>query len=236
MRNFLLSGCLFFPLEATCLPVPWRISPEEINSNVYWIKSWARAPGLQPEVVLNSNRWFLPWLENILDNPEVVSALVLLCTTFIFMLVFRKAYFLFPVWVLVFTLIGLVFWFVSAPDLRFGNGYLWSIVLTGLAVGLTQFKIPVRLYPILVMLAAALACFLLFLTLALRTERVFEWPTISQPVYGVQRACNIDIYYPLDDFLFMLGTSITMYPISTWTKDRFYENLLRSTIFIFKQF
>ncbi len=136
-RGVALSGCLAYPIRSSCLPVEWRVAePIRLNEELT-IRSWARWPKQDPLMVLGSYDWLGPWLARYRTNLSLIVVLALIGLS---LLVFgwllwkrklslpgiQRAALLMP-------LTGLLYWAWSAPDIRFGEGYFWSLSLLLLA-------------------------------------------------------------------------------------------------------
>ena len=153
-RNFLLSGCLVYPVEFTCVPlVSWTVSSAQVEYETAFIRSWARAPGLINEPIvgnwarsafdptLGNRNWFLPWLKATFKSKDII-AILCITTAGLFLLLLpitEKQYFYYhPIWLIAPLLSGVVFWLLTAPDRRFGAGYLWSISLYVITMGIVR--------------------------------------------------------------------------------------------------
>jgi hypothetical protein len=153
LRGILLSGCAAFPLSLGCFPsLTWatQVSCSSPACNdlisaggaAAWIKSWARQPNLSPDVVLSNWNWLIPWLDNFLSG-EVVrkSATLLFLGTVLLWLargekkpsVQERMTYMLPASV---SFLGIMFWFLTAPDLRFAEGYFWSLGLLIFSAGI----------------------------------------------------------------------------------------------------
>ncbi len=137
VRGFLTSGCWLHPVAFTCYAgVPWSVSPEEVQRQADWIRSWARLPKVAPEVVLADYGWIGPWAEHAAGDPIVRFLGGLLGSGLAAMALLRRppgraAWFLAAV-----VVAGSVFWWLSAPDPRFGLAYLVPLATLPLAVAL----------------------------------------------------------------------------------------------------
>jgi hypothetical protein len=126
VRNVVLSGWLIFPAFGH-LPVAWAVPREIAASNLRWIESWARLPQQTPEAVLDHGflHWFTPWFEGFRQAKEMI----LLAVTGA-LLAWRAVG---PRWsvgeraAVAACVLGLVQWFVGAPDLRFGGFLFWVL-------------------------------------------------------------------------------------------------------------
>jgi hypothetical protein len=136
-RGVMTSGCLAYPVEASCLPVPWRIDPAVALDDVRWMRSWARLPAIHPDIVLADQRWLGPWLGALPREPVMqripqlllaVGALGLLRLAWPGLPTARQR--LTPRQhaelglVMAIALAGTAFWFLGAPLIRYGIGWL----------------------------------------------------------------------------------------------------------------
>jgi hypothetical protein len=131
IRGYWLSGMPAYPSTLLSLEqLPWTVSNEAARNEMITIIGWARAPGPGFRNAVEGFAWFPSWLSrNIIDL--MIWAVLLLISAIAFLislkqsrLGFRK-YFISP---LVVALIGIVFWFVSAPAIRFGVAALYTPV------------------------------------------------------------------------------------------------------------
>lgn len=151
------SGCLAFPAGATCLSsLPWAISATDANAAGAAISAWARIPGVAPEQVPGGLAWLSGWESKMLPYRPIFYDL--LASAFLgFFLAgaariaqyssrlsspapshgiessdaarMRRG----SIWACTSCAAGVIFWFVQAPDPRFGLGFLiTAVVLTTL--------------------------------------------------------------------------------------------------------
>ena len=142
-RGVLLSGCPAYPSTVGCIQTAWSAPIEAVKTEADWVYSWARAPHEQPEIVFGSWDWFIPWLfRTILSNSvRVVYPLFLFLAI---ELVGLRSYYAHRSiglaanrnWVLVPVpvLVGLIFWFLVAPDLRFAHALFWILPISATAL------------------------------------------------------------------------------------------------------
>lgn len=118
--NIVSSGCPLYPNSLMCLDVPWGVGKAAAKQSAAQITSWARWGGPAPAGGTAWN-WILPWFSHI--DKLLLMVFCLLC-----LLIFlakrgwreNQSF----VYVLVLALTGTVFLFVTAPNPRFGAGYL----------------------------------------------------------------------------------------------------------------
>lgn len=142
IRSIIASGYLIYPLEATGLPVDWRVPERLVRDERNAIWGWARLPVYQSWKIIGPWDWVPRWLLRMADRPDIVAPLGLIficafCWLFFRARSFRQTDFsLGPLDNLLgIGVISFVFWFWNAPDPRFLGASLWIIVLW--AVGMT---------------------------------------------------------------------------------------------------
>lgn len=149
-RGVWTSGCLFYPNDATCFfDLPWAVSDKQAIGDLVAVKAWARAPGVTPFVdVLTNWMWLREWVHRFLGNSIVQYLLAVNAVAFGYWVWRRSRGSMHSViaetatirgvqGMFIWTAIALVFWFATAPDPRFGYGYL-------IAFGMLCFSILIR--------------------------------------------------------------------------------------------
>jgi hypothetical protein len=132
-RGYLLSGYLLYPFHALDLFSPdWKVPRGLAVSEQNWIRSWARLPGLPPEQVLGKGlqTWFEAWMNR--SRASLVGftswGVTGLVVTVVFLRpVMRQVLRIWPV--LLTVAVSLLYWFIQAPDVRFGYGYLTAMTV-----------------------------------------------------------------------------------------------------------
>jgi hypothetical protein len=151
-RGIVVSGCLVYPVEFTCVSaLPWSVPLSAARSDALWVLSWARQPGVPSQEVLSSLAWLRPWfgamagaIEVQLMGVTVVTGLVVLGLSLGRARLPAAAGARGLGLVGLVILLGCVSWFLTAPDLRFGAGYLWSASLWPLTAGLVLLSAQAR--------------------------------------------------------------------------------------------
>jgi hypothetical protein len=142
VRSICLSGYLVFPVPATALTfLPWHLPVPMAGQLVDTLKAWARSPGVPPEVVLSSSAWIRDWMERLLDENVFYSTLAYaflgLGLIIASLLTRRSNPALAKCWPAAAMLcFGLLYWFLTAPDPRYGYGYLFALACLALAIGI----------------------------------------------------------------------------------------------------
>jgi len=127
VRNIIISGYLIFPIyQINLFSVDWKLPVEETKIIVRWIKSWARIPELRPEKVLDNGffHWFRDWgHKELLRNMIMIPIILHLSVVVLFFSQLKedvkKSW---PIYTGAVFSVG--YWFIMAPDPRFGYGFL----------------------------------------------------------------------------------------------------------------
>jgi hypothetical protein len=141
-RSIFLSGYLVFPVPATALTfLPWHLPVPMARQLVDTLKAWARAPGVPPEIVLSSSAWIHEWLGWFLEENLFYTTLAYAILGFgliIFFLPTRRSNLAlakcWPAFAMLCT--GLLYWFTTAPDPRYGFGYLFALACLALSIAI----------------------------------------------------------------------------------------------------
>jgi hypothetical protein len=201
-RGILLSGCALYPVRQTCVfSLPWAESPEMVYDEYIAIRSWARIEGEGHFTkALRDWNWVGPWLQTNWRQPLFV--LLLLGGGFGLAALLshsaRKAL-SGDVGLICVGLTGcLIFWFVSAPDVRFAAGFLFSAAALGISVAGTAWLRNPRLDSIFA--AAPITLLTIGGLLSLRTilvrpdYNIFKIPEVA--VYRVDMAGGRGVWVP----------------------------------------
>jgi len=130
IRSVILSGYLLYPLASLDLfKFDWKMPASVLISEKAAVASMARIRFSEPGTVLNGGMeaWFYPWLLKFVQAPVVIALIGSLLIFLAGIFFFRKSLFqkLMLFWRVYLTVaIGLVYWFIMAPDVRFGFGFL----------------------------------------------------------------------------------------------------------------
>jgi hypothetical protein len=141
LRGILLSGCPVYPSTFGCIKTPWAMPLEDVRSEAAWIYSWSRTPIAPPGKVLGTWDWLQPWFfREVWTSPVTILYPVLIFIVIaiagILILLLKSStrkikveyfYILLPV------LIGLICWFISAPNIRFASSLFWILPVAAMA-------------------------------------------------------------------------------------------------------
>ncbi len=148
-RGFVLSGAPLYPSTIGYAPVEWSVPIEDVVNEANWVYSWARQPEAHWSEILGSWDWFGPWSRRISTNitgivyPVALAVLFCIITMIIGVFSFlkklsRPRYL--EVGILLPSLFGLTFWFITAPDPRFANALFWLLSIGSSLVLLTSLQ------------------------------------------------------------------------------------------------
>lgn len=133
---FKVSGCLFFPVAASCFDVPWGLGAEEAARTAHAITEWARWNGNAPANA-SPSEWLRAWWA---FGPENRIFLGLLLGSALLTLIAWRRLLRDHALPLAIAWFGIGFVLLSAPVLRFGLGYL--VIVPALAVVAMQTRWP----------------------------------------------------------------------------------------------
>jgi len=132
-RNVILSGYLLYPFPSIDLfPVDWKIPLERAIGERMSIQAWGRFPRLEAARVLAMpfGEWFPKWLdEQTLNRRLIFDAALLSPLAVLPGLAIARRFWL--GWLVFYA--GTLFWLFSAPDFRFGYGFLIGTIAMALA-------------------------------------------------------------------------------------------------------
>lgn len=143
LRRVILTGWLFYPAPMGNLHLPWSMKRSIVVDTYEWIKSWARLPRVAKSDVLSRPflGWFVPWFDRFRTSHEFswlcYGSLVLLVrhTSATCRRILPRAP-LAETCAVAGAASALVYWFIVAPDLRFGGVFFWSYAAAAAAVPL----------------------------------------------------------------------------------------------------
>jgi uncharacterized MnhB-related membrane protein len=139
-RDVALSGCAVYPVPQTCrFDLPWAVSRAQAEFETLSIKAWARAPHrFDHAKVMSDWAWLGPWGLRTLQNWNVQFFLFGGLAGCVSVLAGARVTRLVAA-----TFAGLClclgYWFLSAPDVRFGSGYLAAAGILGLGIACTAY-------------------------------------------------------------------------------------------------
>lgn len=188
LRGIALSGMPFFPSTfAAFWTLPYAPDISVPTNEAKWIYSWARQPGVEAEVVLQSWAWLSPWAaaQSLHFWILSIAGVSLLIVNVFRLLNSRETRINIKMYALYIPLIlGVIFWFFTAPSPRFlgsiielsaalGAWLLWPIVSTFIS----QFKFYTNRRALTLLGIGLLTCTAVY---TLQLMHIFE---ASQQIY-----------------------------------------------------
>ncbi len=211
-RNLILSGYLVYPLPQIDLFNPtWKIPPAKAFEAQKWITAWARLPDQNVDQVmaLSFNQWVPQWwsaqegFDRLILGGIGISWLLAGIGLAIRQLRsnLMPGHFAAAGMVALAGWVGGLFWFLQAPAMRFGYGFLIFLLGYPVAIVLAAVlrKMPARLSYALV--SAVLAGILIYQVAGLAAMRnVSEWRSrwlvpSSYPTVAVRNVTQNDFSY-----------------------------------------
>ena len=137
IKGIISSGYIAFPSTFGHINLKWSVPVDSAISAANYIKSWAEKPGADSNEVLGNWNWLKPWFYQVINDKSLVCAFIIGIIIVIVCFILKKIKYL-NVFAFIFclSLIGCLFWFFTAPALRFGYGYLYSSICILLAYGI----------------------------------------------------------------------------------------------------
>lgn len=165
IRGYLLSGAPFYPSTFGMMPwLDWSMSPALLKQELAWAYSWSRIPGADPQQILGNWRLMLPWEDGNWIVGWLKAMPLLGKLAFVtggisasFILLLKKiSHLRFDPPTLTSLYIplacALVYWFFTAPDIRFLGSVHWLFALLNIHVLLNFWiqkrKLGKRMMPI----------------------------------------------------------------------------------------
>jgi hypothetical protein len=129
-RGLVLTGYPFFPSTVLSIPVDWKVPAVETQGQADFARSFARVPELTSEYAHGWN-WVRPWFRELVREREGFLIPLLFVLVGSVTAIIRKMHQVRGsppqwLWLLVPSMGGLIFWFLEAPAIRFGEPVIWT--------------------------------------------------------------------------------------------------------------
>lgn len=151
LRNYYTSGYPFFPAIVFQLPAPsWKLDASQVQQIQHYITAYARTASsaetdaVSKTLALSFSEWLPIWWR----LRSVAQQAIILCSFVTVLVGISKAKTIFHTVTnnqrisLGITLIGLITWFMLAPDPRFGIAWLLLLNVLVLQTVITVYKVP----------------------------------------------------------------------------------------------
>lgn len=153
IRGFILSGNPIFPISiGSFVNVPWSVPREVSRADADTVTAWARLPGPHYRDSLGNFSWIDDWLIQFFITQKLliistIGACIIAVCIWVYSSrqgwIYEKTPPLIPTWYPFLVIItGLVFWFITAPDPRFGLGFLSALPIFLVVYPLLRIKKP----------------------------------------------------------------------------------------------
>jgi hypothetical protein len=159
IRNVILSGYLLFPFPYLDLfSVDWKVPAGRVLSVQNDVLSFGRIPNLPIHTVIKMDfaEWFPLWLERATVVRRALFTMAMfspLLVLFRFLFLPRINWYFVGLYFCMY--LGLIYWLFSAPDFRFGFGFIFGTLVVA-----TYFWLNFR-WPVLFLRVAGVALVLL---------------------------------------------------------------------------
>lgn len=156
IRNAFVSGWLIYPFPVGNLHLPWSVPKPYVLDMIDWIKSYPKIPGGANPTTIKEHDfffWFTQWFTQFKLSAEsdmlFGSMFILFWAAFQVSSFGKFIYARLNILLLVaFSVLSILFWFNSAPELRFGSIYFF-IFFAGSVVLLyegSRYKIILKVF------------------------------------------------------------------------------------------
>jgi len=209
IKNVILTGWLIYPFPyVDIFSFDWKVPAESVFHTKETISSWAKIPGANFDVNLLSIReWVTIWLKD--QQVQYLALLILSIIVSIVYIIYlslknAKVFSLHIALSLV-ILTGIIFWFLTGPDFRFGI----SFIIPGLLIPL---KITKAGNVILKYISQILM--FIFILYFLKSEWFHPWHFIKNFKGNVVIASKIDYSYqnkPVHFGYFIIDQKVRVY-------------------------
>ncbi len=144
-RNLIQSGYPFIPSTVFRMDFPWT-TPESIArktyQQIYWGTRWNGEGASWGSPASSFSAWFIPWCQRLLrpGNWQFIGIMVVSLPLVVRSAVkrHRGAFFFYFL-----ALANLVYWFATAPNLRFGNGFFYDLLAVAVFLNADIFATPI---------------------------------------------------------------------------------------------
>lgn len=141
-KNIFLSGYPLYPVPILALPLDWTMPFADVNDNYRAVLGWARMPS--PDYLKSLENgflfWVVPWLKRQYHSKDFFQFAVLpaVPACVVWILVMRHKFSKKALFFLAWTMLAITYWFVTAPNLRFGHCFFWTLLAAALLFAMPE--------------------------------------------------------------------------------------------------
>lgn len=146
VRGAVLSGWVLYPSTFLPLPVEWRLTEMQVVYDRMQMVVMGRLgpANYEPGHIYNEWAWLGPWFQRATTWIQMIVAYALFVPAVLFaaagLVLRRRLSQLRRLWVLLPSVLGILFWFFSAPDFRFSFALHWMLTATTVALVAEQWR------------------------------------------------------------------------------------------------
>ena len=215
-HNFLISGCVIYPISFTCLDTNiWAIKVDEVKDLNNWYEQWSKGgagPNFRvedPITYIKYFNWVSNWIDIYFFNKvlDFLAGLLFLIFISFFILRSKKVNFVKKrkINFLIFCILILLFeWFYNHPTLRYG-GYclITSIVFIYFSIYMEKYKFNKKLLSkrIYILITITFIVFTYRNFLRIQNEIVtYKYKPLKEFIYSIDNK-NFNLHNNLNDLI-----------------------------------
>lgn len=209
IRNIIISGYLFYPVAGLdFFPVDWKMPSETVIRDNHEIIAWGRRLNDVNKYEWPLTQWFPIWFAELSFDQKILFSLQVISLPFLFFLILkytiRKHLFSSIPYMLSVSIIFLLYWFFSAPLVRYGMVFLYLIPLVSIGYVLERLLTRSTALTVFSKILIILGCILCTLmpTDILQNREVIRIYNPSDynsfKCLSVEIAPGVSLYYPTE--------------------------------------
>ena len=143
-NNYVTSGWPLFPAAVGGIPFDWAQPAADVKPFYQLIADWARLPGSEGVMTVKKGfwAWWPLWVHNFSKTTEHTMAMLAAAGSALVAWKLARGDHRLPwkpwcvAWMCVFGALNVLFWMLTAPDLRFGDGlfYFWLAMIVAIVM------------------------------------------------------------------------------------------------------
>lgn len=184
LKGIMTTGMIAYPASIGFIEsLPWAVSEQQRAGEVCWVMSWARAPHINCEEVMNSHAWLKEWFLMRVEYFDYfkyyVYAFFACVALFLALRIYIRFYDKSSIDIRIFyasfclIFVGILYWFFAGPDPRFGLVYIVPLLALFFAFNIAQIR-ALKRYKAVFMVLLILSVIPLF-RISGRAALIFIW-------------------------------------------------------------